>query len=128
MRKDSTLILVVDDRDDVRRNVSRILTRRGYEVAEASNGAEALDVCAQSWPTLLVSDIDMPEMNGTELLEALQSMFEHRAPPVVFMSGRADESEMMISGAAGWLTKPFLVQELMEIVERICGQVQSSMP
>ncbi len=119
-------ILVVDDEARIRRVVAGHLARRGFEVLEAGNAAEAL-VAAQrpAQPVdLVVTDVHMPGISGLELARLLLS----RAPlkPVVVMTGDGDEKlarRVLSQGASGYLLKPFELFELDAVVDQVLSQL-----
>ena len=111
--------LVVDDETAVRRFAVRVLERDGFEVLEATDGAEALDLLKQgSSVDVVVSDIVMPRMNGVELMQALSA--SHIRLPVILMSGYATAalSELGIAAPCSILTKPFSAERLLAEVHR----------
>jgi CheY-like chemotaxis protein len=88
--------LVVDDSMLMRYTVCRFLEERGYTVESASNGAEALEVLSRVRPALIVTDMQMPKMSGSELITALKSKPETAEVPIIIVAGRAsgfDETE-----------------------------------
>ncbi len=88
--------LVVDDSMLMRYTVCRFLEERGYTVESASNGAEALEVLSRVRPALIVTDMQMPKMSGSELITALKSKPETAGVPIIIVAGRAsgfDETE-----------------------------------
>src|SRR5882724_1914902 len=90
------LALVVDDSMLIRYTVCRFLEERGFTVEAATNGAEALEVLARVRPDLIVTDMQMPKMSGSELITALKSKPETAGVPIVIVAGRAsgfDETE-----------------------------------
>jgi CheY-like chemotaxis protein len=92
----STVALVVDDSMLIRYTVCRFLEERGFVVESASNGVEALQVLDRVKPHLIVTDMQMPEMSGGELLTALKSKAETAKIPVIIVAGRGsgfDDSE-----------------------------------
>nr|WP_254605840.1 hybrid sensor histidine kinase/response regulator [Deinococcus sp. JMULE3] len=103
-------ILLVDDSLSVRRHVGRSLERFGYQVATASDGQEALErLLAGEQADLLLSDLEMPRMNGFELLRAVRSSPAHAGLPVVIMTTRAGEKHQQLAmelGANDYLAKP----------------------
>ncbi|GGL10300.1 hybrid sensor histidine kinase/response regulator [Deinococcus radiotolerans] len=103
-------ILLVDDSLSVRRHVGRSLERFGYQVATASDGQEALErLLAGEQADLLLSDLEMPRMNGFELLRAVRSSPAHTQLPVVIMTTRAGEKHQQLAmelGANDYLAKP----------------------
>ena len=113
-------ILVVDDEPGVRRYVSRILEDEGFQVAEAADGAEALELVRAEpggW-SLVVSDIVMPRCNGVELHQALAGLVP--GVPIILMSGHAtaDLLERGIVAPCGVLAKPFDAERLLDEVRR----------
>lgn len=88
--------LVVDDSMLIRYTVCRFLEQRGFAVESAINGVEALEVLARMQPTLIVTDMQMPKMSGSELITALKSKPETAAIPIIIVAARAsgfDKSE-----------------------------------
>ena len=88
--------LVVDDSMLVRYTVSRFLEERGHTVEPATNGLEALEILARVKPDLIVTDMQMPKMSGSELITALKAKPETAAIPIIIVAGRSsgfDESE-----------------------------------
>ncbi|MGA2857783.1 MAG: response regulator [Candidatus Sulfotelmatobacter sp.] len=91
-----SVALVVDDSMLMRYTVSRFLEERGYTVESATNGVEALEVLSSMRPDLIVTDIQMPKMSGSELISAVKTQPELAAVPIIIVAGRAsgfDESE-----------------------------------
>jgi two-component system, cell cycle sensor histidine kinase and response regulator CckA len=113
-------VLVVDDESAVRRFAARVLSRGGFQVVEASDGAEALELlkAGATAVDVVVTDIVMPRMNGVELMEALS--VSHPGLPVILMSGYATSalSEMGIAAPCSILTKPFPAERLLAEVQR----------
>ena len=88
--------LVVDDSMLIRYTVCRFLEERGFKVEPATNGADALDVLARVRPDLIVTDMGMPKMSGSELISALKARPETSKIPIIIVAGRAsgfDETE-----------------------------------
>ena len=114
------IVLVVDDEPTVRRLARRVLLEDGFEVIEAANGAEALDLVYGSTDRLgvIVSDIVMPKLNGVQLLQRLS--ITHPELPVILMSGYAgpELAERGIQAPCSLLVKPFKPEELVAEVRR----------
>jgi CheY-like chemotaxis protein len=85
--------LVVDDSMLIRYTVCRFLEERGFAVESATNGAEALEVLTRVQPALVVTDMQMPKMSGTELISALKSKPETAGVPIIIVAGRASGFE-----------------------------------
>lgn len=113
-------VLVVDDEAAVRRFAVRVLQRDGYDVLEAADGHEALEMLRAGQVTvdLIVSDIVMPRINGVELMQAVSE--SHPGVPVVLMSGYATAalSELGIATPCSILPKPFPAERLLAEVHR----------
>jgi CheY-like chemotaxis protein len=105
-------ILVVDDDRDFREGLRVALEIKGYQVEEAGNGKEAFDQIEAKPPLLVLLDLQMPVMNGRELLQKLRSVPETKDIPVVIISGFGFEWEAELMGAQGYIGKPFEPEEL----------------
>ena len=113
-------ILVVDDEENARIALSKILTREGYEVASASNGYEALNYLRGKEVELIITDINMPEMNGMSFLRELNR--SHPASNVIMITAYGEvESyiEAMNLGAFEYINKPLKVDDLKKIITKI---------
>jgi two-component system chemotaxis response regulator CheY len=124
-------ILIVDDSPAMQRMVQRVVAMSGFEVEDclfAGNGAEALDLLRRSSIDLILSDINMPEMNGEEFLRALRADQALRAIPVVIVSTDSTLRrirQMLALGAKGYLSKPFKPEELRLELTRVLGGVHA---
>jgi len=85
----SNVALVVDDSMLIRYTVCRFLEERGFAVESATNGVEALQVLARVRPDLIITDVKMPRMSGTELINALKSKPETAKIPIIIVAGRS---------------------------------------
>ena len=109
-------VLVVDDELQLRRLFARSLTKAGYTVTEARHGREALELVRQHAFDLVLSDVQMPDMNGLDLLEALHAHYPEL--PVALVSGSFDEAateRAMGLGAVACLSKPVAFEALHEL-------------
>src|SRR3954470_9427202 len=117
-----TRVLVVDDSPLMRRHVAEVLTDAGFDVLEAADGLEALEVVAATWDLALIFlDLDMPRMNGLAFLEAMRS--SHARPvKTVVLSTEARTSMIekgKRAGAKGWLIKPAKPEHLVRVARRL---------
>src|SRR5688572_30079969 len=115
-----TKILVIEDDPGIRRSLALTLKGAGYAVAEASNGRSGLDMAAAEAPALIICDVNMPEMDGYEVVAALRRTSALASIPFVFLTARGEPAEMrrgMNLGADDYLTKPFTREELTETVK-----------
>ena len=105
-------ILVVDDDTDFREGLRAALEMKGYQVQEAGNGKEALEKIVEKPPLLVLLDLQMPVMNGREMLQRMRATPELKDVPVVIISGFGFEWEAELMGAQGYVGKPFEPEEL----------------
>lgn len=120
MAEQSKRILVVDDEENARVALSKILTREGYDVASAGNGYEALNYLRGRDVELIITDINMPEMNGMAFLRELNR--SHPASNVIMITAYGEvESyiEAMSLGAFEYINKPVKFEELNKIIKKI---------
>lgn len=117
VQRETGCVLVVEDNDDIRSGIRLALEDRGYAVLEARNGREALAaVFADDAPDvrLIISDLDMPEMSGAELVAVLSSYARLSLIPVIVISGSAASTKALRSrSVVTHLSKPFDMAQLM---------------
>ena len=112
-------VLIIEDEDLVREGIVLILQVNGYDVYTANNGRKGVEQAIQVIPDLIISDIMMPELDGYGVLEELRSKKETSTIPFLFLTAKADKSDIrqgMNLGADDYLTKPFEIDELIEAV------------
>jgi two-component system chemotaxis response regulator CheY len=120
-------VLIVDDSPVMRSFIRRVMTLSGFEVREcfeASNGEEALTQLKQHRVDVILTDINMPTMNGEELLRRLGADGVLKSVPALVISTDATRGRilrMMSLGAEGYMTKPFSPESLREELERVLG-------
>ncbi len=115
-------ILVVDDCETTRKLLSYIIRDKGYKIIGASNGIEALEVMAANPVDLVVTDLNMPQMNGFELSRSLREQAEYRELPIIMItteSGEADKRMGMEAGVTTYLSKPISPQRLLYEIEKL---------
>jgi two-component system chemotaxis response regulator CheY len=118
-------VLIVDDSRVMRAFIRKVITLAGIDVGEcrdAASGEEALELLRAQWMDLILTDINMPGMNGEQLLECLQNDELLRAIPVIVVSTDASRSRVMRMlhlGAKGYIAKPFVPERLRDEVERV---------
>ncbi|MFC1552574.1 response regulator [Candidatus Latescibacterota bacterium] len=120
-------ILIVDDSEVMRKVIRRIMSLSGFElgvVMEAEHGEEALSVLNDNWIDVVISDINMPVMNGIELLKKMKETESMASTPVIVVSteGRSERiEEIMNLGAAGFITKPFNPEDIRGVISEALG-------
>lgn len=122
-------VLIAEDDEDIRADLAAILRIKGFAVAEAANGVEALQQMRDTLPCVLLLDLMMPEMNGWELGAIMQAEARLQQVPIVVVSGagRLEQSTRSLSPAA-ILAKPFELAHLFDVVARYCRPAQSTAP
>ena len=120
-------LLIVDDSPAMRALVRRVIGLSGFDLAacfEASNGQEALDLLSREWVDAILTDINMPGMDGEEFLRRLASDDVFRSVPVIVISTDATQhrkERLRVLGARGYLSKPFLPETLRAELEMTLG-------
>jgi two-component system, chemotaxis family, chemotaxis protein CheY len=118
----SNLIMTVDDSSTVRRMVAAALTGAGYEVIQAANGADALAKLTGLAVRLVITDMNMPIMEGLELIHRLRALPEHKFTPIVFLSAESQpekQQEGKAAGATAWIEKPFTPEDLIAVIKKV---------
>ncbi len=113
-------ILVIDDSDIIRESIKLLLEENEYNVVLADNGQEGILLARKFLPDLIICDVNMPEVDGYQVLEALSKEEETVIIPFVFLTGQKEEIDIrrgMNLGADDYLTKPFNVNDLLLVIE-----------
>jgi len=114
-------ILVVDDSASMRQLVSFTIKDAGYGVMEAVNGKDALAKASGAKLDMVITDLNMPEMDGIELIKQLRGKADYKFIPIVMLTTESQEGkkqEGKQAGASGWIVKPFKPEQLMEVVKK----------
>lgn len=116
-------ILLVDDSATVLLSTSSILGKAGYEVSKAASGSEALGLLNTGLkPNLIITDLNMPGMNGIEFIKAVRQLALFKFVPILFLtteSQQAKRAEAKAAGASGWLVKPVTADELTATIKLV---------
>lgn len=113
-------ILVVDDEENARVALSKILTNEGYEVSSAGNGNEALDLLRNRDVELIITDINMPEMNGLTFLRELNRSHPHSNVIMITAYGEVESYlEAMDLGAFEYINKPVRYEDLQKVINKV---------
>lgn len=115
-------IVIVDDFKGIRAIVKEALEKKGYQVFEADNGEEAMKFFNGTQVDLLITDFDMPEMDGAKLIEKLRNTARYMYTPVIMLSGvRKERIESKIANLniACFIQKPFDIKHFYSVVERL---------
>jgi len=120
-------VLIVDDSFSMRSVIKKVLSMSGFRMDQcfdAGNGREGLAVLGKEWVDVILSDINMPEMNGLEMLRQMKENPVYQNIPVIVISteGSTDRiSEAFSNGAKGFIKKPFLPEDLKKILHDVLG-------
>jgi two-component system chemotaxis response regulator CheY len=116
--------MTVDDSKTMRDMVAYTLRQAGFDVSEAEDGQKALAALRAEAADLVITDLNMPNMDGFALIRNLRAEPKYRAVPILMLTTEADaakKAEGRAAGATGWLVKPFSPDKLIETVKRVCG-------
>lgn len=125
--KTSISVLVVDDEPMMRTLLEKILTRDGYKILVAEDGAQALRTLEEQPVSIIISDIKMPNLNGFELLKIVKTRFPEIG--VIMMTAYGDTftvKDALLLGADEYITKPFKSYEISLVVERAYWRIMSA--
>lgn len=117
-------ILSVDDSSSIRQMVAFTLKGAGYEVIEAVDGQEALEKAKAKTVDMVLTDQNMPRMDGLTLIKSLRGMPSYKSVPILMLtteSGDAMKAQGKAAGATGWLVKPFDPAKLLEVTKKVIG-------
>lgn len=117
-------IMTVEDSTSLREMIAFVLKEAGYEVAEAKDGQDALAKLNASPVDMVITDLNMPLMNGIELTKSLRSTKTYKFVPIVFLTTESQlqkKNAAKEAGATGWIVKPFKPEHLLKVIKKILG-------
>lgn len=115
-------ILAVDDSPSMRQMVSFTLESAGYEVLMANDGVEALRIASDTNVNLVLTDINMPNMDGITLVRELRKLTAYRYKPILILTTESSSEKKMqgkVAGATGWIVKPFDPTQLLNTLRKV---------
>lgn len=118
-------VLTVDDSRTMREMVTYTLKSAGFEVLEAEDGKNAIEVLGDQKVDLVIADLNMPNMDGFTLIETLRANPTYQFTPILVLTteGGNDKKERgKAVGATGWIVKPFSPEKLVQVVNKVCVQ------
>jgi two-component system chemotaxis response regulator CheY len=118
------VIMTVDDSASVRQMVAFTLSGAGYEVVEASDGQDALAKFAGRHVDLVITDLNMPTLDGIGLIRAVRTGATNKFVPIVMLTTESQDTrkqEGKAAGATGWIVKPFKPEQLLNVVKKVLG-------
>jgi two-component system chemotaxis response regulator CheY len=117
-------ILTVDDSSSVRQMVGFTLREAGYEVIEACDGKDALNKMTGKIINLVITDLNMPNMDGIELIKNIRKNYTNKFVPILMLTTESQESKKIEgkqAGATGWIVKPFKQEQLLAVIKKVIG-------
>tara|TARA_R110001583_G_scaffold20941_8_gene79918 strand:+ start:2299 stop:2667 length:369 start_codon:yes stop_codon:yes gene_type:complete len=117
-------ILAVDDSASMRQMVTFTLKGAGYDVQEACDGSEALNIAKTQKFDLVLSDVNMPVMDGIQLVTELRTLPEYKFVPILMLTTESSGDTKMAgkkAGATGWIVKPFNPDQLLNTIKKVLG-------
>ena len=118
----SQTILAVDDSASMRQMVRYTLEGAGYKVVQAADGVEALEFARTGAADLVLTDVNMPRMDGIELVRELRALHEYKFVPMLVLTTESGQDTKMRgkqAGATGWIVKPFNPEQLLATIARV---------
>ncbi len=118
------VIMTADDSASIRQMVTFTLEQAGYSVVEAVDGKDAADKLSKNKVDMLVTDLNMPNMNGLELIKETRSRDEYKFIPIIMLTTESQaemKQEGKAAGATGWIVKPFQPEQLIGVVKKVLG-------
>ncbi len=119
----SKLILTVDDSKTMRDMVAFTLKGAGFDVLEAVDGQDALSKVSGKRIDVVITDINMPIMDGITLVKELRGQADFKATPILMLTTETDDEKRQqgrAAGATGWIVKPFDPEKLLQVVNKVC--------
>ncbi|MDH5517301.1 MAG: response regulator [Gammaproteobacteria bacterium] len=118
------LILTVDDSASMRQMVAFTLKGAGYDVVEAEDGQKALDASKTKQFDLVITDVNMPVMDGITFIKHLRAEAKYKFTPILMLTTESSadkKAEGKTAGATGWIVKPFNPDQLLAVVKKVIG-------
>lgn len=115
-------VLVVDDSASIRQMVTFTLKSQGYAVIEAGDGQDGLDKAKANAVNLVLTDQNMPRLDGLSMIRALRALPNYRSVPILMLTTESSDTmktQGKAAGATGWLVKPFDPNKLLEVVRKV---------
>jgi two-component system, chemotaxis family, chemotaxis protein CheY len=115
-------ILTVDDSSTMRQMITFTLKGAGFDILEAGDGVEALEVAKGKKLALIITDVNMPRMDGITLVQRLRALPEFKFTPILVLTTESDatmKQKGKDAGATGWIVKPFSPEKLLDVVNKV---------
>ena len=117
--------MIVDDSLSVRRSLEQLINDMGYDTLIAQDGIHAVELCKQKTPDIILSDMEMPRMNGLELTSYIKKSSALKQIPIVMITSRSTQKHRQLATQCGvdhYLTKPYTESQLLDLVGNVISQ------
>ncbi|HXN49505.1 MAG TPA: response regulator [Bryobacteraceae bacterium] len=114
-------ILTADDSPSMRQMIAFTLENAGYQVIEAVDGKDALERLSKTSVQMLVTDLNMPNLDGIELIKRVRTLPQYKYIPIIMVTTESEDSRKQqgkAAGATGWIVKPFRAEQLVAVAKR----------
>jgi two-component system chemotaxis response regulator CheY len=121
----SKTFLIVDDSASMRQLIAFTIKDAGYDVLLAENGRDALEKMSKTNVDMVITDLNMPEMDGITFIRELRTRADYKFVPIIMLTTETQESkkqEGRAAGASGWIVKPFSPTQLMSVVNKFMNE------
>jgi two-component system, chemotaxis family, chemotaxis protein CheY len=116
------MIMTVDDSLSIRQMVSMVLIKEGYDVVQAINGEDAESKLGSNEVHMIITDLNMPKMDGIELIKKVRGMQKYKFIPIVMLTTESEQDKVFqgkAAGVTGWIIKPFRPEQLTAVVKKV---------
>ena len=120
----SMTVLTVDDSRMMREMPAMVLREAGFNVLQAEDGLDGLKVLEEAEPDVIITDINMPNLDGYGFIEGVRRDRRHRSRPILVLSTESDpekKGRARAAGATGWIVKPFKAESLIDAIRRVAA-------
>ncbi len=120
----SKTLLTIDDSASIRQMIKMTMASAGYNVLEAENGSIGYDVATSSKVDVVVTDLNMPVMNGLEFVRKYRGHPSSKGIPIILLTTESDDklkAQAREAGASGWIVKPFKQEQLISVIKKVAG-------
>jgi two-component system cell cycle response regulator DivK len=124
-------ILIVEDNALNMKLFTAMISAQGYDVLQAANGSGALDTARRDHPDLIIMDLQLPDMSGLDVTQALKAADDTQAIPIIATTAfaqRGDEAIIRASGCDGYMAKPIAISEFLELIESFIMRLPAASP
>lgn len=119
----SKIVLTVDDSKTMRDMIAFTLSQNGFQVLQAEDGENAIQVLDNKKVDLIITDLNMPKLDGISLIRKLRENPNYKFTPILMLTTESDDTkknEGKAAGATGWLVKPFNPEKLIQVIQKVC--------